>query len=413
MYYKFVFWLPVFSFFLLCTVSLQAQVVSQLYETDYRINPGHVGSLFVEVDNMSFFKDNEFAGEVMKGYSLPGLWLQPKAVYYPLKNIKLELGLHALIYSGAYKYPTSAYQDIATWKGNQYQKGAHLLPFFRVQFALRKVNLVVGNLYGGTLHGLVTPLYHQELDLTADPEMGFQLLYDTRAFHLDAWINWQSYIFELDSHQEAFTVGFSSQIDYTAPEARLHVYTPLQGIIQHRGGEQDTIYTNSVQTLMNGAAGVGMTWDARGRVLRRLNLEADALFYYQQAGQLWALDDGIAFYAAACVDLKDFRVKAGYFYGNDFISLYGIPYFSALSTKNEGAFFDSPQTVFMSASWSRSFGKHYAVGAEVELFQSLPTTMMEEGGMQSELESATSFSFGVYFRINPSFFIKKWAEKKR
>ena len=103
----------------------------------------------------------------------------------------------------------------------------------------------------------------------------------------------------------------------------------------------------------------------------------------------------------------------GYFYGNDFISLYGIPYFSALSTKNEGAFFDSPQTVFMSASWARSFGKHYAVGAEVELFQSLPTTMMEEGGMQSELESATSFSFGVYFRINPSFFIKKWAEKKR
>ena len=77
MYYKFVFWLPVFSFFLLCTAPLQAQVVSQLYETDYRINPGHVGSLFVEVDNMSFFKDNEFAGEVMKGYSLPGLWLQP------------------------------------------------------------------------------------------------------------------------------------------------------------------------------------------------------------------------------------------------------------------------------------------------------------------------------------------------
>ena len=378
MYYKFVFWLPVFSFFLLCTAPLQAQVVSQLYETDYRINPDHVGSLFVEVDNMSFFKDNEFAGEVMKGYSLPGLWLQPKAVYYPLKNIKLELGLHALIYSGAYKYPTSAYQDIATWKGNQYQKGAHLLPFFRAQFALRKVNLVVGNLYGGTLHGLVTPLYHQELDLTADPEMGFQLLYDTRAFHLDAWINWQSYIFELDSHQEAFTVGFSSQIDYTAPEARLHVYTPLQGIIQHRGGEQDTIYTNSVQTLMNGAVAAGAVWNTR-----------------------------------ACVDLKDFRVKAGYFYGNDFISLYGIPYFSALSTKNEGAFFDSPQTVFMSASWSRSFGKHYAVGAEVELFQSLPTTMMEEGGMQSELESATSFSFGVYFRINPSFFIKKWAEKKR
>lgn len=257
MFRRYWLWIALSVHALLTQQVAEAQVEDKVYKRDYNIRPEDAKGLFIELDNISFFKDNEFAGPVMKGYSLPGLWLQPKAVYYPLKNIKLELGVHALIYSGAYKYPNMAYHDIATWKGEQYQKGAHVLPFFRAQFTLNKVNLVIGNIYGGSTHRLITPLYHPELNLTADPEAGFQILYDTRAFHLDAWVNWQSYIFEGDSHQEAFTAGLASQIDYNRPDARVHVYSPVQAIIQHRGGEQDTLYTNSVQTLMNGAVGVG------------------------------------------------------------------------------------------------------------------------------------------------------------
>lgn len=93
------------------------------------------------------------------GYSL-------RDVFYPLKNIKLELGVHALIYSGAYKFPNYAYHDIAIWKGNQYQRGTHILPYFRAQLALSRVNLVLGNLYGGENHRLIEPLYNPELNLT-------------------------------------------------------------------------------------------------------------------------------------------------------------------------------------------------------------------------------------------------------
>ena len=71
-----------------------AQMVERLCRTDYEIDPERQGELLVELDNISFFKDNEFAGSVINGYSLPGLWLQPKGVFYPLKNIKLELGVH-------------------------------------------------------------------------------------------------------------------------------------------------------------------------------------------------------------------------------------------------------------------------------------------------------------------------------
>ena len=44
----------------------------------------------------------------MKGYTLPGLWLQAKAIYYPLSNLKLEAGVHALRFWGANKYPSMA-----------------------------------------------------------------------------------------------------------------------------------------------------------------------------------------------------------------------------------------------------------------------------------------------------------------
>lgn len=397
-----------FAALFLCASAASAQVEDKVYRTDYAIDSAHVRTLWVELDNLSFFKDNEYTSEFMRGYTLPGLWLQPKAVYYPLKNLKVELGLHALIYSGANKYPSMAYRDIAYWKGNQYQKGAHLLPYFRAQVTLSKVNLVIGNLYGGATHRLIEPLYNPELTMTADPEMGFQFLFDSRSFHLDVWVNWESYIFQGDTHQEAFTVGLSSQIDWTPRDASFHVYSPVQGTIQHRGGEQDTIYTNSVQTLTNGAVGAGIAWNAGRRVLRRLSMEADILGYYQQMGELWRYNSGWAFCTALSADLRDVRVRAGYFRADDFISLFGLPYFGAASARHVGAVFDRPQTVFASVEYARTFAKHYAFGARAELYQSFPGQMTDAEGVVSTPEKATCFSVGVYFRVNPKFLVKTW-----
>ena len=120
------------------------------------------------MDNISFFKDNEFAGTVIKGYSLPGLWIQPKFVYYPLKNIKLEGGVHMLWFSGAYRLSECfLIKTIVLWKGEQYQKGAHLFAFFPAQISMKSVDLILGNIYGGSNHGLIAPLYNPELNLTA------------------------------------------------------------------------------------------------------------------------------------------------------------------------------------------------------------------------------------------------------
>lgn len=389
---------------------LHAQISDRVFKSDHRIDPLKKGELSVELDNISFFKDNEYTGQIMKGYSLPGLWIQPKAVYYPLSNIKLELGMHMLKYWGARKYPSLAYLDIGKWKGDQFQHGFHVLPYFRAQIALSDhVNIVLGDIYGGANHNLIEPLYNPELNLTADPEAGLQLLYDSRRFDLDVWVNWESFIFREDVHQEAFTVGLSGRYKINDPDARFHFYVPVQGLVQHRGGEIDTIYTSSVQTLMNGSVGVGSVWNTGNSVIRNVNLEFDAAGYYQQAGNIWPYGTGTGLYLRASADIHDFRIKTAYWNSNKFISMFGSPFYGAVSTSNDGMTFDGQRMAYLGLEYSRSFGKGFSLGVDVDLYQHFSVNMYgpEIDGV-AKSGSATSFSAGIYFRINPSFLIKRF-----
>lgn len=80
--------------------TLYAQIPDRVFKTDFQIDPEKKGELSVEFDNLSFFKDDEYTGSFMKGYTLPGLWLQAKAVYYPLEMLKLEAGVHLQRFGG-------------------------------------------------------------------------------------------------------------------------------------------------------------------------------------------------------------------------------------------------------------------------------------------------------------------------
>ena len=386
-----------------------AQGAEGAYIADSHVAVERVRQLSVELDNLSFFKDNEYSGKVVKGYSLPGFWLQPKLVYYPLERMKVELGAHLLVYHGANKYPSMAYQDIAQWKGSQYQKGTHILPYFRAQMALsEQVDVVLGNLYGAANHRLIEPLYNPELNLTCDPEMGLQVLYHARRFDLDAWVNWQSFIFKEDSHQEAFTVGVSGRVKYNDPSAPFHFYSPVQALVQHRGGAIDTITTQSVQTLMNGAVGVGVCWQPGYRYLRRMGFEVDLLGYYQQAGTLWPLDQGYGVYARLFADVRDFRLKGAYWQAKDFISLFGNPYFSAASLTDPGATFANPKLLYFGAEYGRSLGKGFHFLVEVDYFQRLSDQLQGADGLPISASSGSGFSASVCMRINPSFLLKQF-----
>lgn len=384
---------------LLFPLTLSAQMWDKVATRSYRTDSTQLRELRVEMDAMAFFRDNEYDSQIVKGYTLPGVWLQPKLTYNPILPIHLELGLHGIIYQGASKYPNYAYHDIATWKGNQYISGAHLLPWFQARAAVRDLTLVLGNLYGAQNHRLIYPMFNPEQTLSTDPEMGFQLLLDKRFVHLDAWVNWQSFIYEMDSHQEAFTVGLSTDLRWNSPQRRVHWSTPIQLLIQHRGGEQDTTKLG-VQTLCNASAGVRMDYTPHaGQALTHLRAEANALGSYQQSGALWPFKTGFAAHAAVGATLWDrLGLQLGYFHApKHYANLFGTPFMSTLSIKRPGLQYDGMHTGYMDVNYTHTFSQAYQLGAQVEAFSA-----------HTRGEDDFCFNFGVFMRVNPQILIKRW-----
>ena len=404
------------------TLQTNADMARRMGYQPYRVDSTQTKTLGIELEALAFFKDNEFDGNVQRGYSLPGVRLQPRLTYTPIDEIKLELGLHATIYSGANKYPCYVFHDIATWKGDQYQSGAHLLPFFRATARFKSITLAVGDIYGGATHGFVEPMYNPELILTDDPEMGFQMIVDTRRWHSDLWMNWQSYIFKESSHQEAFTVGWTQNINVwkRTKEDRTHsLDIPIQLVIQHRGGEQDNTKMG-VQTIANGALGMGYEYKASGnRIVTGVQAEVMALYCLQQSGNLWPFKNGPALWVKASVDfIRDLRVTAGFFSAKDFCSLYGSQYFGTLSTKRAGGRFDGMNTGLISVEYSRTFANAYTIGANLKAYiyktgsLALPADDTHPEPYTIPGEFRTPFSFGVYFRCSPSFVLKRFGSAK-
>ena len=370
-------------------------------------------TLRLEVEGMAFFHDNEFDGTISKGYSLPGFRVQPRLVYQPLPHLRLEGGFHAQIYEGAGKYPNYAFHDIATWKGTQWQEGAHLLPILRATARLsRSATLVLGQVYGSTHHDLSLPLYNPELALSADPEMGAQLLVDTRRWQMDAWVDWQSFIFEQDTHQEAFTVGMTHRLWLTPRAHRSFTLSlPARLLVQHRGGEQDLPSLNlGVQTLSNASLGLAARWERPSGALRALDAEASALVSYQQAGRLWPWTSGGAGWLSLTADWHSgWRTQLGLLYAHRFVSLYGAPFFGALSLKEKGGRFSYMGTGYVGAEYARSLGAGYSWGAHVYLYLTRQGRLTFPDARPAQAERwGNAFSFGLFLRFRPSFLLKRW-----
>lgn len=389
---------------------VSAQLDSLSFYDECRLNPEDKNKLEFCFDNLNFVLDNEYKGVLVKGYTLPGLWLLPRFTYQPLKNLKVEAGAYLLRYWGADRYPNLNYSDIAVWKGGQYQKGFHALPFFRVHYRASKTfDIILGHYYGKNNHRLIEPLYNAEMGLSADPEAGMQLLWKTRVFDMDAWINWESFIFQQDDHQEAFTFGISSRLKAAGFSDKVNVYFPIQTLFQHRGGEINTeAHFRSIQTWLNAAGGVGINVNGSRKIFRRFNAEVDGAFFSQQAGTLLPFDRGFGFQARAFVDLYRFRILGGYWQSHDFVTIFGNPHFGCVSIQDENITYKNPKMLFFKIQYAQRIAKGFAWGIHADLYNQLPVMVNDPEVGWYRQKNAPSVAVGLYLRTNFSLLLKKF-----
>ena len=127
---------------------------------------------------------------------------------------------------------------------------------------------------------------------------------------------------------------------------------------------------------------------------RRVEAELDGAFYYQQAGHIWPFDSGYGLYLRTAADLRDFRVKLAYWHCDGFISMFGSPFYGAVSMKD-------PEVT------ARPLGKGFSLGVDVDLYHALSPTTIDANG-ERRRQGGLSFSAGAYLRINPSFLLKQF-----
>lgn len=384
---------PLSVLFLFIFLVANAQIDAQLFERSYEIDSLCTGDFAVELDNVSFFKDNEYSGELITGYTLPGLWVQPKLTFQPLNNLNLELGFHSLIYAGKLKYPNMGYQDIGMWKGDDYTEGTHILPFFRANIQMGKVHFVLGDIFGGANHRLIEPLYSRELNMTNDPEMGLQVLVDLKRWHLDTWINWQSFIFKGDTHQESFIFGGNSELNFGKWTI------PMQVIVQHRGGEIQTDSAHhGVQTLINAAVGARLEQPIHTQWLTKVTAEAEATYYLQQSGSLYSIKNGWGAYARTLMNFRHgINLDLNYFKNMNYVPVLGDGHFCCMKTSDKSVVYKRPDILNAAIEYSKTFAKRYTFGARADIY-----CMWLHPGMKCDM------SFGVFLKANPRFLLKKF-----
>lgn len=362
----------------------------------------HTKELRLLIDADAFIVDNEFDGPMAKGYTLPGTWIAPRLAYDPHPAVHLEAGLYAIFFNGADRYPSYAFHDIASWKGAQYRKGIHALPWFRADARIGQATFTLGTLHrepalhgAPAVHGLALPLYNPESLHSADPEMGAQVRLALPRYDLDLWIDWQSFIYKQDTHQEAFTAGLVQEVGLLTPEQHnVSLTLPIQILAQHRGGEIDATDCGA-QTLANAAIGLRAHWPAQRRVLSGLGGEVMALHSMQLKGELWPHNSGDALWAQASACLWNrLDVRGGYLFGYRYVSLFGTPHLSTLST------LDCQQrghvaTATYRVAYVQPFSHDMSLTASVDGFLTHP----------SGEELSHSLSLGLSFRASLDFLL--------
>lgn len=387
---------------------LHAQIEQDVFTASTRLEENGKGKLMLHVDNLNFFQNNEFK-TLTDGYSLPGLWIQPRLVFYPLENLKIEAGMHMLYYNGASRYQTGTYIKFPEYQNNE-DKRVHIRPFFRAHLASKNqmFHLILGNLYGGSTHRLIEALYNPELNLTADPESGMQVLFKSKYFDADAWIDWQSFIFKNDNHRERFVLALSSNLKLNAPQKAVNWYMPIQIVGQHIGGEVQTSPYHGISSLANLGIGIGMKWNIGRKILKNIQAESHFVGYKQLSGTLLPIDNGYGWHNAVSTRLSDFYVKVGHMNSRKFVSILGSPYFGSLSDSAEPTVFRHSQMLYGKVEYSKRLKQIGSLGINVTLYQYFSGHGVNVNGEEIGSQSSTSILAGIYLRIHPSLFLHQF-----
>ena len=308
--------LALFIFVLIIGLPSFSQNAYTFFESYQPFKPSAKGELSFQFDNATFFKNNEYAGNIVDGYTLTGAWIRPKLVYYPDDKLRVELGGNILKYNGREDYT--------------------LVPWFNVHYQpIQRLSIILGNLDNDRNHNLIEPLLEPERYLTAKPEAGLQVKYTAPRFSADAWIDWQQFIERGDPFQERFAFGASANLKLI-DKNNTELSFPLTFYGQHMGGEINNSEepAHSYTTITPGLAFKRLL---SGRTLKSWNLNSSySQCTFPKDNSFFDKSSGWGFYTNGGIDTRFGGVQAAYWHGHYFYTPQGGNIYQNLSQTGNG-----------------------------------------------------------------------------
>lgn len=353
--------------------------------------------LSLDIDGQVFFIDNEYFGNRISGYTLPGFVLRPRLVLWKNhellwgKGFTLEGGFHWLHLWGARNYPTLL--SINPWPANTDSTNhCHLLPWLQAKITFNeRLTLTLGSL-GTSKHDLPLPLYNPDLLYVSDPETGVELTYGSDHVTADLWVDWREYIWSQSSVPERFTAGLSGKLETYLGDVQL--YLPFHAIGQHEGGQNMSV-SHQINNNFNLSSGLGAFY-AAGDVY--IDLSCRMMWYNQSGNPTVPFSSGWGIYPELELrfprERSETTLKMSYWYGKDFVPLMGSWLFSNLSALTSTLTFDRTQMLIAKVSHSWTSGHQPCI------------LQLNASGYYYPDENRMQYSFGCSILLKPSFRLK-------
>jgi len=361
----------VFILFSLISANALGQLNNSAFEQRMKVTEADSNKLFLGVNMLGFFKDNEWFDTTIDGYTLFGYQLNPYLSYHIAKNVRLDAGVYA-----QKDFGNDDYTDVKPTLSLKITNN-------------RNFNFIFGTLEGSVHHRLIEPLYDFERVLNNRLENGVQVLWMKDDLFLDAWIDWQNMIYFNDTEQERFTAGLSFNKTLFRSNG-FHIDLPVQVTGHHQGGQIDTV-ANPVITIYNGAIGLTIESESSGFV-RAWGLKSYVTGYNTSSDDL-PYKDGTGIFINPYVTTKiGLTLMGSYWRANQFLTVQGGDLYPSINEKYPTRVDEERDFMMLRVLYDLKIADGLTLTARAEPFYDTYAEALE-------------YSFGLYLNFSDRFFL--------
>ena len=305
-----------FLLFLICSLSVNAQVDYPTFKNATIINPADSQQLSFNLYNLNYINNTEWFGNIPLSGTLFGYQIIPEIEYQISPKLIIKGGIYLQKEFGRPNYTTIA-------------------PTFSVKYRAKHSSYIIGTLEGNLNHGFIEPIYDYKLIINERLENGFQFQVDTKPYTHDLFINWRRAIHPGDDFKEEFDIGYSGKLNVINKKT-FNLNIPIQLLYSHKGGQVDTLNT-PLQSLTNFATGASLTFNINKKLLQKIVFDNYYVNYKDISGQKrQPFNEGNGYLSHLLFGFKNVGIDLRYWYGDAYIGPRGMALFQSVSEKYPG-----------------------------------------------------------------------------